>query len=102
MLPSQANFVLATVPSGRGKEMYLGLKEQGILVRYFDLPGLRDKLRITIGQSHENNALLAGIKMLEVRRRRRLSRKTWGRLPSVLLRDRGFRRFRRRFFPDRL
>jgi len=64
VLPSQANFLLATVPSGRGKEMYLGLKEQGILVRYFDLPGLRDKLRITIGHSHENNALLAGIKML--------------------------------------
>jgi histidinol-phosphate aminotransferase len=64
VLPSQANFVLATVPSGRGEEMYLGLKEQGILVRYFDLPGLQDKLRITIGHSHENNALLAGIKML--------------------------------------
>ncbi|HEY1923488.1 MAG TPA: histidinol-phosphate transaminase [Tepidisphaeraceae bacterium] len=64
VLPSQANFVLATVPSGRGKEMYQGLKQQGILVRYFDLPGLQDKIRITIGQSHENNALLAGIKML--------------------------------------
>jgi histidinol-phosphate aminotransferase len=64
VLPSQANFVLATVPSGQGKEMYVGLKRQGILVRYFDLPGLRDKIRITIGQSHENNALLAGIKML--------------------------------------
>jgi histidinol-phosphate aminotransferase len=64
VLPSQANFVLATVPSGRGEEMYLGLKEQGILVRYFELPGLQDKLRITIGHSHENNALLAGIKML--------------------------------------
>jgi histidinol-phosphate aminotransferase len=64
VLPSQANFILAVVPGGRGKEMYRGLKEQGILVRFFDLPGLRDKLRITIGQSHENNALLAGIKML--------------------------------------
>jgi histidinol-phosphate aminotransferase len=64
VIPSQANFVLATVPGGRGKEMYLGLKQQGILVRYFDLPGLQDKLRITIGQSNENNALLAGIKML--------------------------------------
>ncbi len=64
VLPSQANFILATVPTGRGKEMYLGLKQQGILVRYFDLPGLQDKIRITIGQSHENNALLAGIKML--------------------------------------
>jgi histidinol-phosphate aminotransferase len=64
VLPSQANFILATVPSGRGKQMYEGLKQQGILVRYFDLPGLQDKVRITIGQSHENNALLAGIKML--------------------------------------
>jgi len=64
VLPSQANFILAAVPTGRGKEMYLGLKEKGILVRYFDLPGLQDKVRITIGQSHENNALLAGIKML--------------------------------------
>ena len=64
VLPSQANFILAAVPDGRGKEAYLGLKRQGILVRYFDLPGLTDKLRITVGLSHQNNALLAGIKAL--------------------------------------
>lgn len=64
VLPSQANFILAAVPDGRGREAYLGLKQQGILVRHFDLPGLSDKIRITIGQSHENNALLAGIKGL--------------------------------------
>jgi histidinol-phosphate aminotransferase len=64
VLPSQANFILASVPSGDGKTMYRGLKDQGILVRHFDLPGLQDKIRITIGHSHENNALLAGIKML--------------------------------------
>jgi histidinol-phosphate aminotransferase len=62
--PSHANFLLVAVPDGRGREMYLGLKQQGILVRYFDLPGLTDKVRITIGQSHENNALLAGMKTL--------------------------------------
>jgi histidinol-phosphate aminotransferase len=65
VLPSRANFVLATVPDGNGKAAYLGLKAQGILVRYFDLPGLQDKVRITVGQSHENNALLAGIKALK-------------------------------------
>jgi len=64
VLPSQANFILAAVPDGRGREAYLGLKRQGILVRYFDLPGLQDKLRITVGQNHQNNALLAGIKAL--------------------------------------
>ena len=64
VLPSQANFILAVVPNGRGREAYLGLKEQGILVRYFDLPGLTDKIRITIGTSQENNALLGGIMAL--------------------------------------
>ena len=64
VLPSEANFILAGVPDGRGKDVYLGLKEQGILVRYFDRPGLRDKVRITVGTSQENNALIGGIKAL--------------------------------------
>ena len=66
VLPSQANFILATVPGGRGKEAYLKLKQQGILVRYFDKPGLTDKVRITIGRAEENNALLGGIKSLSL------------------------------------
>jgi histidinol-phosphate aminotransferase len=66
VLPSQANFILVTVPRGRAREAYLGLKQQGILVRYFDKPGLSDKLRITIGTSQENNALLGGIKALNL------------------------------------
>ena len=64
VLPSQANFILAECPDGRGREMYLGLKTQGILVRHFDQPGLDDKIRITIGTSQENNALLGGIKAM--------------------------------------
>jgi histidinol-phosphate aminotransferase len=64
VLPSQANFILAAAPDGRGRDAYLGLKAQGILVRYFDKPGLQDKIRITIGQSQENNALLGGIRSL--------------------------------------
>jgi len=64
VLPSSANFVFATPPDGRGREAYLGLKRQGILVRHFDKPGLADKIRITIGTSQENNALLGGIKAL--------------------------------------
>ncbi len=64
VLPSQANFILATVPRGRGQEAYLNLKKRGILVRYFNKPGLTDKLRITIGQQHENDALLAAVKAI--------------------------------------
>jgi histidinol-phosphate aminotransferase len=64
VLPSHANFVLASVPGGDGKSFYQGLKQQGILVRYFDKPGLRDKIRITIGTMQENDAMLGAIKSL--------------------------------------
>ncbi len=64
VIPSHANFILATCPDGDGKAMYQGLKQQGILVRYFDKPGLTDKVRITVGTSQENNALLGGIKAM--------------------------------------
>jgi histidinol-phosphate aminotransferase len=65
VLPSQANFILVTCPNGRGRDAYLGLKEQGILVRHFEKGPLNDKLRISIGTSQENNALLGGIKGLD-------------------------------------
>jgi histidinol-phosphate aminotransferase len=64
VVPSHANFLLAKVPGGDGRAMYEGLKQQGILVRHFDKSGLADKLRITIGTSQENNALLGGIKAM--------------------------------------
>ena len=65
VLPSQANFILADRPERpRQATRTSGLKQQGILVRYFDKPGLTDKIRITVGTSQENNALLGGIKAL--------------------------------------
>ncbi len=64
VLPSHATFVFATVPGGRGKQIYQKLKQQGILVRFWDKPGLSDKIRITIGTSQENNALLGGAESL--------------------------------------
>jgi len=64
VLPSHANFIFAGAPDGRGEHAYLALKRQGILVRHFNKPGLSDKIRITIGTSQENNALIGGIKAL--------------------------------------
>lgn len=66
VLDSHANFILATAPDGNGKDAYLGLKKQGILVRYFDKPGLTDKIRITVGAMQQNNALLEGVRKLAV------------------------------------
>lgn len=62
VLPSQGNFLLTTVPEpGDAVRIYQALKTRGLLVRFFDSPGLRDKLRITVGTADENDALLAGL-----------------------------------------
>jgi histidinol-phosphate aminotransferase len=61
VIPSQTNFVLATCPGGRAADVYRDLKRKGILVRYFDKPGLADKLRITIGTVEQNDALLGAL-----------------------------------------
>lgn len=68
VVPSESNFLLATVPGDTATApalqdwlaltLYQGLKEDGILVRYFDQPRLRDKLRITVGTEQENDLLL--------------------------------------------
>jgi histidinol-phosphate aminotransferase len=64
VIPSQANFVMASPPSGRARDVSAGLRQQGILVRTFTTPGLTDKIRVTVGTSQENNAFLGGIRAL--------------------------------------
>ena len=56
--PSHANFVLARQPGHSLKSLYEELKRRKILVRYFDIPGLQDCLRITVGAPREVEALL--------------------------------------------
>ncbi len=63
--PSQTNFLLVVPPPDQdARSIYHSLKARGILVRYFDQHGLRDKLRVTIGKSEENDALLAALDQL--------------------------------------
>lgn len=61
-LPSQTNFILATVPSRTtAADVYQGLKQRRILVRYFEQDRLRDKLRITVGTPEQNRQLLKAL-----------------------------------------
>ena len=64
VLPSAANFLFATCPKIDGKELYLKLKERGILVRHFDTPRLTAYNRITIGSREQMDALLTAIKSI--------------------------------------
>jgi histidinol-phosphate aminotransferase len=56
--PSHANFVMARKKEQNLKDVYERLKSKKILVRYFDVPGLQDSLRITVGTPQEIRALL--------------------------------------------
>jgi len=58
---SQTNFLFVTSPKGHAEAIYLSLKERGILVRYFNQPGLDDKLRITVGTDEQNQSLLEAL-----------------------------------------
>jgi len=61
---SHTNFVLARKAGINQKPMYLGLKDQGVLVRYFSLPNLTDCLRITVGSDDEVDTLLKSMRTL--------------------------------------
>jgi len=59
---SYANFVLAKSKNCRASEIYDKLVQRSIYVRFFDLPALDDKLRITVGTKEQNNKLLSALK----------------------------------------
>ena len=64
VLPSQANFIFAKSDKLPGGELYRKLKENGILVRWFDADRIRDYVRITIGSLEQMTALVDEIARL--------------------------------------
>jgi len=58
---SSTNFVLAKSKNGKAGEIYDKLVQRNIYVRYFDLPGVDDKLRITVGTKEQNQKLLSAL-----------------------------------------
>ena len=58
---SCTNFVLAQTRTGSAAPIHERLAERNIFVRYFNVPGLDDKLRITVGTQQQNQQLLAAL-----------------------------------------
>jgi histidinol-phosphate aminotransferase len=51
----QADFLLVKPPKVNAEQIYLALKQWGILVRYFKQPGLEDKLCMTVGTDERSS-----------------------------------------------
>lgn len=60
-LPSEANFVLCRVEGLDAARLKRDLEEEGILVRYFDKPGLQNCIRISAGRPQDTDRLLAAL-----------------------------------------
>ena len=60
--PSQSNFVLCRILDRDARQLKLTLEQQGILVRYFDRPGLRDCIRISVGKPEHTKALIEALR----------------------------------------
>lgn len=58
VLPSSANFVFVRHKSAQARELFTQLRNQGIVVRYFDKPRLDQYLRISIGTDAEMQRLM--------------------------------------------
>ncbi|KKM19796.1 hypothetical protein LCGC14_1651950, partial [marine sediment metagenome] len=58
VLPSAANFVFVTHPDNDAAKL-AGLRKEGVIVRHFNKDKIDQYLRITIGNTEENQQLLA-------------------------------------------
>ncbi|WP_202743999.1 histidinol-phosphate transaminase [Acinetobacter calcoaceticus] len=62
VLPSKANFIFATHSVHDAGKLAQKLREQGIIVRYFNKPRINQFLRITVGTDEQNMRLVQTLK----------------------------------------
>ena len=63
--PTKANFILCRVLGRDAAELKSRLaQEHGIFIRYFNKPGLRDHIRISVGRPQDTDALMKALKSL--------------------------------------
>lgn len=59
--PSHANFILCEVKDIEAKEVQAQLRRRGILIRYFDSPGLRNCIRISVGKPEHTDRVIEAL-----------------------------------------
>ncbi len=64
VLPSSANFVFAKIDAVSGEELYLKLKQKGVLVRHFTSERIAEFNRITIGSMEQMTAFCDTVELI--------------------------------------
>ena len=59
--PSSANFILCEVKGVAAKDVRAQLRQRGILIRYFDSPGLRNCIRISVGRPKDTDRVIEAL-----------------------------------------
>jgi histidinol-phosphate aminotransferase len=63
--PTQSNFILCQVVGRDAAELKAQLAEKyGVFIRYFNKPGLRDHIRISVGRPQDTDTLLTALKKM--------------------------------------
>ena len=63
--PSEANFILCQVQGRAAEKVRTRLRAEGILVRYYQKPGLQDCIRISVGRSEQIDLLMAALRKMD-------------------------------------
>ena len=62
--PTQSNFILCQVVGRDAAELKARLaQEHGVFIRYFNKPGLRDHIRISVGRPQDTDVLVKALKV---------------------------------------
>jgi histidinol-phosphate aminotransferase len=62
--PSAGNFILCEVKDMPARDVRDRLRERGILIRYFDSPGLRNCVRISVGRPHDTDRVIEALEQI--------------------------------------
>lgn len=63
--PTQSNFILCQVDGRDAAELKAKLAQEfGVFIRYFNKPGLRDHIRISVGRPNDTDVLISALKKL--------------------------------------
>jgi histidinol-phosphate aminotransferase len=65
--PSHGNFILCEVRGLNANEVRDRLADQGIMIRYFDVPGLRNCIRISVGKPEHTDRVIETLKAISAR-----------------------------------